>query len=116
MADAVKTLFEKIIDREIEADIVAESKDLIAIKDKFPKAPVHILIITKKPIVSLALVSSDDLHLISKIIVMAQEVAAQFGIEKNFRLLTNNGSEAGQSVFHLHFHLLGGKRLDFETN
>jgi histidine triad (HIT) family protein len=112
----MKTLFEKIIDRELEADIVAESEGLIAIKDKYPKAPVHLLIITKKPITNLANLTKEDLPLIADVVIMAQELAKEFSISDNFRLLTNNGPLAGQSVFHLHFHLIGGKKLDFETN
>ena len=112
----MKTLFEKIIDRELAAEIVAETKELIAIKDKFPKAPVHLLIITKKPIPSLSLMQQEEFTLMGKIVEMAQNLAEEFGIKDNFRFLTNNGPKVGQSIFHLHFHLMGGKNLDFENH
>lgn len=105
------TIFGKIIAGDLPAEKVYESETILAIKDKFPVAPVHILIMPKKEIKDLQSANQADLNLIPEIISTAQKLAKQFGIEDNYRLLTNNGSLAGQSIFHLHFHLIGGKRL-----
>ena len=84
---------------------------LIAFKDIAPKAPVHLLIVTKKVIKSLQEIKEEDLMLLQEIVKVAQKLAKQFHVEDNYRLLTNVGQGAGQSVFHLHFHLIGGKIL-----
>lgn len=105
------TIFEKIIKREIPSEIVFENDRIIAIKDIYPVAPVHLLIISKKVIPDLQSVSQEDLPLIGEIVSVAQSLAKQFGVTKGYRLLTNNGSPAGQSIFHLHFHLIGGGHL-----
>lgn len=105
------TIFSKIIDREIPADIVFENDRIIAIKDIHPHAPVHLLIITKKEIPSIQAMEPQDFPLLGEIVKVAQELAVQFGVDKGYRLLTNNGTPAGQSIFHLHFHLIGGKDL-----
>jgi histidine triad (HIT) family protein len=105
------TLFSKIIARELPAEILFENERVIAIRDIFPKAEVHILIITKKEIPDLQSMSAEDLPLLGEIVQAAQKLAKQLGIEKGYRLVTNNGALAGQSIFHLHFHLLGGKNL-----
>lgn len=105
------TIFEKIIKREIPAEIVFENERIIAIKDIHPAAPVHILIITKKVIQDLQSLQSEDLPLIAEIMTVAQSLANEFGIQDGYRLLTNNGTPSGQTIFHLHFHLLGGKSL-----
>ncbi len=105
------TIFEKIIQRELPSEIVYEDDEIICIKDRFPQAPVHILLITKKTIPSIHDLEEKDAHLIGKIFLKAKDLAREFGIEENYRILTNRGPEAGQTVFHLHFHLLGGKKL-----
>lgn len=105
------TIFEKIIKREIPSDIVFENERIIAIKDIHPAAPVHLLIISKKVIPDLQSVTKEDLPLVSEMITVAQSLATKFGIIKGYRLLTNNGTPAGQSIFHLHFHLIGGGHL-----
>jgi histidine triad (HIT) family protein len=102
------TIFEKIISREIGADILYEDDEIIAIKDINPKAKVHILIITKKVIGSLQEMEDKDFYLLGKIVKVAKRLSKEYGIEDGYRLITNNGKKAGQSVFHLHFHLLGG--------
>ena len=108
----MKTLFEKIIDRELPADIIYENEKVIVIKDKFPKAPVHLLIITKKVIPSFQEISASDLPLIGECMEVARKMANQFNLVSNgYRLLVNNGTDAGQTIFHLHFHLLGGHTL-----
>ena len=107
----MKTLFEKIIDKELPSDTVYEDKDIICIHDKFPQAPVHILLITKKPIMSVYHLEEEDSHLLGKVFLKAKELARDFNIADGYRVLTNHGSSAGQTVPHLHFHLIGGKVL-----
>ncbi len=108
----MKTLFEKIIERELPAKIVFENEQIIAIEDKYPKAPVHLLIIPKKVIPDLQSMQKQDFPLLGEITAVAQKLAEQFNlVEGGYRLLVNNGMHAGQTIFHLHFHLLGGKAL-----
>lgn len=107
----MKTLFDKIIEREIPAEIVFENERIIAIKDIHPAAPVHLLIITKKQIPDIQSIQPEDFALLGEIVETAQRLAKEWGIEKGYRLLTNNGPSAGQSIFHLHFHLIGGREL-----
>ena len=108
------TIFGKIINGEIPCEKVFENASVIAFKDIAPKAPVHILIVPKKEIKDLQSVEAEDYPLIGEVIRVAQELAKKFGVEKGYRLLTNNGPGSGQTIFHLHFHLLGGKRLSDE--
>lgn len=105
------TIFGKIIKGELPAEKVFENERILAIKDLHPKAPVHILIMPKKEIEDLQSVAAADLPLIAEMVAVAQQLAKEFKIEKGYRLITNNGSDAGQIIFHLHFHLIGGKRL-----
>ena len=105
------TVFGKIIRGEIPCEKVFENESIIAFKDIAPIAPVHILIVPKKEIPDLQSVGPEDYPLIGEIIEVAQKLAKEFSIEDGYRLVTNNGKEAGQAVFHLHFHLIGGKRL-----
>ncbi|MCB1180527.1 MAG: histidine triad nucleotide-binding protein [Chlamydiia bacterium] len=106
------TLFEKIINGDLPCEKVFENDRIIAFKDIFPKAPVHILIVTKKVIPNLQSMKEEDLPLIGEIVKVAQQLAQEFGLEEEgYRLLTNNGNHAGQVIHHLHFHLLGGGPL-----
>ncbi|NGX58989.1 MAG: Purine nucleoside phosphoramidase [Chlamydiae bacterium] len=105
------TLFGKIIKGEIPCEKVFENENIFAFKDIAPAAPVHILIVPKKEIPNLQSVGPEDYPLIGEVIGVAQALAKEYGIENGYRLLTNNGSGAGQTIFHLHFHLIGGKRL-----
>lgn len=107
-----KSIFEQIIDGELPAEKIYEDQDVIAIKDIAPAAPVHLLIIPKKKILSIQELKTEDFPLLGKIVVVAQKLAKDFGITEGYRLLTNNGSGAGQTIFHLHFHLLGGRQLN----
>jgi histidine triad (HIT) family protein len=107
----MSTIFSKIIKGELPCDKVFENERILAFKDITPVAPVHVLIIPKKEISSIQSVSEQDLPLIGEIVAVAQEIAKDMGIEENYRLLTNNGTDAGQTVFHLHFHLIGGRQL-----
>lgn len=111
----MSTVFGKIIRGELPCQKVFENERILAFKDIAPKAPVHILIVPKKEIPNLQSVEPGDLPLIAEMVGVAQKLADQFGIAKGYRLLTNNGSEAGQVVFHLHFHLIGGKPLVSHT-
>lgn len=105
------TIFSKIIQGEIPSEKVFENERIIAFKDIYPAAPVHILIVPKKEIKDLQSLKAEDLPLISEIITVAQSLADQFKITDGYRLLVNNGPKAGQTIFHLHFHLIGGKQL-----
>ena len=105
------TIFGKIIEGTLPAEKVFENERILAIKDRFPLAPVHLLIMPKKAIPNLQSVGADDLGLIGEIVEVAQKLAAEFGIEEGYRLVVNNGIEGGQMVFHLHFHLIGGRQL-----
>jgi len=107
-------IFCKIIARKLPAEIVAETDDVIVIKDIYPKAPVHYLIIPKKHITDLCSLEETDVPVIGKVLLMVKKVAEGLSGSKSFRLISNNGSDVGQSVFHLHFHFLSGKKmLDF---
>ena len=108
MAD---TIFSKIIAREIDADIVYEDDLCLAFRDVNPQAPTHILIIPKKPIEKVTDADVSDRDLLGHLILKAGELARTEGVENAFRLVINNGAGAGQSVFHLHLHLLAGRTL-----
>lgn len=105
------TIFGKIIKGEIPCEKVFENERIIAFKDIHPCAPVHILIVPKKEIPDLQHMTEADLSLIGEVVVVAQQLAAKYKITDGYRLLTNNGSLAGQTIFHLHFHLIGGRQL-----
>lgn len=105
------TLFTRIIDREIPADIVYEDEHCIAIKDIAPKAPTHLLVIPKKPIPRLVDATEEDKALLGHLMLAAAEIARQAGVGEAFRLIANNGVGAGQTVFHLHLHILGNKKF-----
>ncbi|MCB1107452.1 MAG: HIT domain-containing protein [Chlamydiia bacterium] len=107
----MSTIFGKIIQRVLPAQNVFESDTLLVIKDISPKAPVHLLLIPKKEYPSFQKIPKEELVIIQEIAEVAQKLAEEFGVADNYRLLTNIGKEAGQSVFHLHFHLIGGKML-----
>lgn len=93
------------------AEIVFEDDKVIAIKDINPQAPVHLLIMPKEEFKDIQSVPEEKLSILSHIVKTAQKLAKEHGVEKGYRLLTNNGEPAGQTVFHLHFHLLGGRDL-----
>ncbi len=107
-------IFCKIIEKKIPSDIVLETDDVIVVKDIAPKAPVHNLIIPKKHISDVASLSEDDLYIPGQLFKTAQELSKQLSGSQAFRLIVNNGPDAGQSVFHMHMHFLSGKKmLDF---
>ncbi|MBA2728490.1 MAG: histidine triad nucleotide-binding protein [Parachlamydiaceae bacterium] len=105
------TIFGKIIKGELPAEKLFENDRVIVIKDIHPCAPVHLLIISKKEIKDLQSVTPQDMPIVTEMIEIAQRMAHESGIENGYRLITNNGPTAGQIIFHLHFHLIGGRQL-----
>ena len=108
-----ETLFEKIINREIPADIIYEDDLSIVFKDIQPQAPTHLLIIPKKVIPKLSDASNNDELILGHLMLVAGKVANQLDLNDTFRIVINNGAKAGQSVFHLHLHLLSGRSLNW---
>jgi histidine triad (HIT) family protein len=107
-----ETVFSKIIRREIPAEIVFESDRVLAFKDISPQAPSHIVIIPKKPLKDVLEAKAEDAALLGELILAAADLARSMGIsQEGFRLVINTGASAGQTVFHLHMHLLGGRSL-----
>lgn len=108
------TIFGKIIRREIPADIVFESEEVLAFRDVNPQAPIHILVIPKKPIDRIANAQAEDRELLGELLLVSGQIAREQGLEEaGYRLVVNNGSGAGQTVFHLHVHILGGRPLEW---
>ena len=112
MSGEAPTIFQKILDSEIPADVVLETDDVLAFRDANPQAPVHVLVIPKRPVVSLASATDADAGLLGNCLRACDAVAKREGCGDAYRVVTNSGAGAGQSVFHLHFHVLGGR--DFE--
>ena len=108
MAD---TLFAKIIDRQIPADIVYEDDLCLAFRDINPQAPVHVLLVPKKPLDMLTSAQAEDQALLGHLLLAAGQIARQLKIDGAFRTVINTGEQGGQAVFHLHIHILGGRRF-----
>lgn len=108
-----KTLFTKIIEREIPANIEYEDDDCIVIHDIDPQAPVHVLIIPKKEIPRIAEMSVEDQPLMGRLMTVAGELAKDLGLDQGFRIVINNGNFGGETVPHLHIHLLGKRALSW---
>jgi histidine triad (HIT) family protein len=106
-----ETIFSKIIARTIPARIEYEDDRCLAFHDVAPQAPVHVLVIPKRPIVSLADVGDEDAPLLGHLLAVAARVARQLGLSQGYRLVINCGRDGGQTVDHLHVHLLGGRGL-----
>lgn len=106
-----ETIFSKIIRKEIPANIVYEDDLTIAFTDVNPQAPVHILLIPKKPIPQLSVAQSEDHALMGHLLLTAKRVAEQAGLENGYRIVINNGDDGGQTVYHLHVHILGGRHM-----
>lgn len=107
-----KTLFEKICDREIPADIVYEDELCVGFRDIAPQAPVHLLVVPRKPIPRIAEADDEDQGLIGHLLLTARKIAKEQGLaEKGFRLVVNNGPEGGEAVPHLHIHILAGRQM-----
>lgn len=108
------TIFKKIINKEIPAQIVHEDELCLAFRDIQPQAPVHILIIPKKEIVSMADLTPEDKNVMGHMLVTASEIAQKEGLSQNgYRLVINTNRDGGQSVYHLHMHILGGRPLSW---
>ena len=108
------TLFEKIVAREIPAKIISEDDDLIVFHDINPQAPVHVLLVPKKVIPRLSEATAEDRAILGKLLLKAQETAEALGISRTgFRIVINSGSHGGETVPHLHVHLLGGRPLSW---
>ncbi|MFM7058481.1 MAG: histidine triad nucleotide-binding protein [Planctomycetota bacterium] len=105
------TIFQKIINREIPASIVHEDEHCIAFRDVNPQAPVHVLLIPRKPLVSLNDLTDSDALLAGHILQMVPGIAARLGLTDGYRTVINTGDHGGQSVLHLHIHILGGRPL-----
>ncbi len=111
---AEKTLFQKICDKEIPADIVHEDELCVAFRDISPQAPVHILIVPRRPIPRIAATTPDDAPLIGHLLLTAASIARAEGLaDTGFRVTINNGPHGGETVPHLHVHLLGGRQLEW---
>ena len=108
------TLFEKIVAREIPADIVYEDELVLALRDIKPGAPVHILVVPKKPIPRIAEAKPEDHQVLGHLLLKAAEIAGKASLGKTgYRLVINNGPDAGESVPHLHLHILGGRHMSW---
>lgn len=109
-----KTLFQKIMDREIEAEFIYEDDHLIGIRDINPQAPLHCLFIPRKKIATINDLTADDVELVGRLFLAAREIAKQEGVaEDGYRLVMNCNEYGGQSVYHIHLHLLGGRQLSW---
>jgi len=108
-----KTLFQKIIDREIPAHIVFEDDRCLAFHDVAPQAPTHVLVIPKKPIASIDQIADEDAALLGHLWLVIRRLASELQLSDGYRVIVNCGTDGGQTVDHLHFHLLGGRALSW---
>jgi len=108
---AEKTIFKKIIDREIPADVVYEDDLCLAFRDIDPQAPTHLVVIPKKEIPMVDQVAEEDERLVGHLFLAMKKIAVALGLDGGYRVVTNNGPDAGQEVMHLHFHMLAGRRF-----
>ena len=106
-----KTIFQKIADREIPADIVYEDEEVIAFRDINPQAPVHILIVPRKPIPSIDHIEEEDVPVAGRLFRVARQLASDEGLSDGYRVVMNCGRHGQQSVDHIHLHLLGGRQM-----
>jgi len=114
MSESEKTLFEKIADREIPADIIYEDEVCFAFRDIEPQAPEHVLVVPRKPIRNAASASSEDKEILGHLILATQKVADILSIRRDdagYRIVMNNGPDGGEAVPHLHVHVLGGRKM-----
>lgn len=110
---APKTLFQRIADGEIPAKLIHEDALCVAFHDLAPQAPTHVLIVPRKPLPRVAEASGDDQAMLGHLLLVAGQLSRQLGLAKGFRIVINNGPDGGESVPHLHVHLLGGRPLDW---
>ncbi|HYC76070.1 MAG TPA: histidine triad nucleotide-binding protein [Planctomycetota bacterium] len=107
------TVFGKILRKEIPAKVVHEDDRCIVIRDVAPRAPTHLLVIPRKPLRDVASATEEDAALLGHLMLVAARVAKSEGVGDGFRIVVNNGAKAGQSVFHLHVHVLGGRPMEW---
>jgi len=107
------SIFTKIKNKEIPGNVIYEDDKCFALEDINPQAPVHVLIVPHKEIIKISDSTSEDKELLGHLLLVSKTIAQKFELENNYRLIINNGAGAGQSVFHLHVHLLGGRSLDW---
>ncbi len=110
---APKTLFQKIADKEIPAKLIHEDAVCVAFYDIAPQAPTHVLIVPRKPIPRVAEATAEDQAILGHLLLVAGQLSRQLGLAKGFRVVINNGPDGGETVPHLHVHLLGGRALDW---
>jgi histidine triad (HIT) family protein len=110
---ATKTLFQKIADKEIPAKLIHEDAVCVAFHDIAPQAPTHVLIVPRKPISRVAEATAEDQATLGHLLLVAGQLSRQLGLAKGFRVVINNGPDGGETVPHLHVHLLGGRALDW---
>ena len=110
---APKTLFQKIADKEIPAKLIHEDAVCVAFHDIAPQAPTHVLIVPRKPIPRVAEARAEDQATLGHLLLVAGQLSRQLGLAKGFRVVINNGPDGGETVPHLHVHLLGGRALDW---
>lgn len=108
-----KTIFKKIIDREIPANIIFEDDQCLAFHDVSPQAPTHVLVIPKREITSVNDLAEEDGPLLGHLWVVISRLASELGLDGGYRVVVNCGADGGQTVDHLHFHLLGGRSLSW---
>jgi len=108
-----ETIFSKIIDRSIPADIIYEDDLCLAFRDINPQAPIHVLVIPKKVLPKLSEATSQDHALLGHLLLTVKRVADQLGLEEGYRVVINNGEQGGQAVYHLHLHLLAGRFMQW---
>jgi len=109
----MSTIFQKIIDGEMDADIVHEDEQCVAFRDINPVAPTHILIVPRKPIPSLDDLKAEDADTVGHLFLVARDIARDEGLRDGYRTVINCGDDGGQSVYHLHLHLLGGRKMEW---
>jgi len=108
-----KNIFERIIDREIPADVVYEDDQCLAFRDIDPKAPTHVLVIPKKVIPTVNDIAEEDEPLIGHLFSVIRRIASELQLDDGYRVVVNCGKDGGQVVFHLHLHLLGGRQMQW---
>ncbi|XP_035582744.1 histidine triad nucleotide-binding protein 1-like [Zalophus californianus] len=106
------TIFGKIIRKEIPAKIIFEGDQCLAFHDIFPQAPTHFLVVPKKPISQIS-VAEEDERLLGHLMIVGKKCAADLGLKKDYRMVVNEGSDGGQSVYHVHLHVLGGRQMNW---
>lgn len=108
-----ETIFSKILEKKIPSSIVYEDEFCAAFKDLNPQAPVHVLLVPRKALPRLNDSDESDVQLLGHLLVTAPRIAEKLGIGSDFRIVINNGEKAGQTVFHLHLHILGGRQMEW---